>query len=128
MFLQVAVLYDDSRCLQFLWREDSEQRMEVYEYARHVFGAKSSPTYANYALHQVAKDYAKDDKIVVKIVQRIFYMHNFIKSDRSHQEAIEIYQKVRNLFSKCGFNLTKWITSDEEVRSQITDADSPTIV
>ena len=37
---------DDSRCLRFLWRKDPEQRIEVYEYTRHVFGAKSSPTCA----------------------------------------------------------------------------------
>ena len=42
MFLQVAVPKDDSRCLRFLWREDPERRIEVYEYTRHVFGAKSS--------------------------------------------------------------------------------------
>ena len=41
MFLQVAVSSDDSRCLRFLWREDPEQRMEVYEYPRNVFGKKS---------------------------------------------------------------------------------------
>ena len=31
MFLQVAVPKDDSRCLQFLWREDPERRIEIYE-------------------------------------------------------------------------------------------------
>ena len=51
MFLQVAVPNDDSLCLRFLWREDPERRIEVYEYTRHVFRAKSSPTCANYALH-----------------------------------------------------------------------------
>ena len=49
MFLQVAVPNDDNRCLRFLWREDSARRIEIYEYTSHVFGAKSSPTCANYA-------------------------------------------------------------------------------
>ena len=62
MFLQIAVPNDDSLCLQFLWREDSEQKIEVCEYTRHVFGAISSPTCANYALHQVAKDNAVNDE------------------------------------------------------------------
>ena len=34
MFLQIAVPSGDSRCLQFLCREDPEQRIEVYEYPR----------------------------------------------------------------------------------------------
>ena len=80
MFLQVAVPSDDSRCLRFLWRDDPEQRIEVYEYTRHVFGAKSSPTCANYALHQVAKVNAKEDENLVIAVQRNFYMDDFLKS------------------------------------------------
>ena len=70
MFLQVAVPNDDSRCLQFLWREDPERRIEVYQYTSHVFGAKSSPTCANYALHQVVKDNGVNDTSIVRTVQR----------------------------------------------------------
>ena len=40
MFHQVAVPNNDSRCLRLLWREDPEQKIEVYEYTRHVFRAK----------------------------------------------------------------------------------------
>ena len=117
MFLQVAVPNDNSRCLRFPWRDDPEQRIEVYEYTPHVFGAKSSLTCANYALHQVAKDNAEEDENLVKAVQRTFYMDDFLKSVRTPHEAIEIYQKVRDILIKGGFNLTKWITSDDEVKS-----------
>ena len=128
MFLQVAVPNDDSRCLRFLWREDPERRIEVYEYTRHVFGAKTSPTCANYALHLVAKDNAVNDENLVKTVQQNFYMYDFLKlkSVRTPQEAIEIYRKVRDIPSKGGFKLTKWIKSDEEVKSQIPETDRST--
>ena len=126
MFLQVAVPNEDSRCLQFLWREDQEQKIEVY--TRHVFGAKSLPTYAVYALQQVAKDNAVKDESLVRTVQRNFYMDEFLKSARTPQEAIESYQKIRDILIKGGFNLTKWTTSDEEVKTQITEADRSTKV
>ena len=106
MFLQIAVPSDDSRCLRFLRRKHSEQMMGVYEYTRHVFWAKSSPTCANYALHQVAKDNAVNDESFVKMVQRNFYMDDFLKSVRTPQEAIEIYQKVRQSHQR-------WIQFDE---------------
>ena len=128
MLLQIAVPNDDSRCLQFLWREDAEQRIEVYEYTRHIFGAKSLPTCANCALHQVAKDNAVNNESVVRAVQRNFYIDDFLKSVRTPQEAIEIYQKVRDILIKGGFNLTKWITSDDEVKSQIPETDMSTKV
>ena len=123
MFLQVAVPSDDNRCLRFLWREDPEQRIEFHLHARHVFGPKDSPTCAKYALHQVAKDNAKDEENLVKAVQRYFYIDDFLRSVRTTQEAIEIYQKVTEILSKGGFNSTKWITSDDEVKSQIPEAD-----
>ena len=116
MFLQFAVPSDDSRCLRFFWRENSEQRIEVYEYTRHVFGAKRSPTCANYVLHQVGKDNAVNDESLVRTVQRNFYMDDFLKSVRTLQEAIEIYQKVRDNLIKGGFKMTNWITCDDEVK------------
>ena len=128
MFLQVAVRSDVSRCLRFLWREDPEQRIEVYEYTRHVFGAKSSRTGANYALHQVAKDNAVNDESLVRTVQRNFFMDDFLKLVRTPQEAIKIYQKVRDILAKGGFKLTKWITSDGQVKSQIPETDRSTKV
>ena len=128
MFLQVAVPNDDSRCLRFLWRENPEQRIEVHEYPRHVFGAKSLPTCANYALHQVAKDNAKEDDNLVKAVQRNFYMDDFLKSVGTPQEAIETYQKIREILNKGGFNLAKGITSYDEVKSQIPETDRSTKV
>ena len=128
MFLQVAVPNDDSRCLLFLWREDPEQRIEVYEYTRHVFGTKSLPNSANYALHQVTKDNAVNDESIIRTVQRNFYMDDLLMSVRTPQEAIEIYQKVREILSRGGFNLTKWITSDDEVETQIPEADRSTKV
>ena len=103
----VMSVNDDNRCLQFIRRKDPEQRIEVYEYIRHASGAKSSPTCASYALHQVAKDNAEDEESLVVAVQRNFYMDDFLKSVRTPREAIEIYQKLREILSKGGFNLTK---------------------
>ena len=91
MFLQVAVPSGDNRCLQFLWRENTEQKIEVCEYTPYVFGAKSC---ANYILHQQANDNAINDERLVRTVLRNFYMDHFLKSVKTPQEAIEIYQTV----------------------------------
>ena len=55
-------------------------------------------------------------------------MEDSLKSVRTRQEAIEIYQKVRDILIKGGFILKKWITSDDEVKSQIPEADRSMIV
>ena len=94
--------------------------MEVYKYKKHVFGAKSLPTCANSAMLLVAKDNAVNDENLVRIVN--LYMDNLLKSVRTPQEAIEIYQKVRDILIKGGF------TSDDEVTSQIPESDRSTKV
>ena len=100
MFLQVAIPSDDTRCLRFLWREDPEQRIEVYKNTRHIFAAKISSTCANYAFRQVAKNKEVNDESLVRTVQRNFYMEDFLKSIRNPQEAIGIYQRVGDVIIK----------------------------
>ena len=112
--------------LTILWREDQEQRVEVYEYTRHVFGTKCLRSCANYPLHQVAKDNARDKETLVKALRRNFCIVDLLKAVRTPPEAIENYQRARDFFSNCGINLTKWIASDEEVKSQIPEADRST--
>ena len=41
MFLQVQVPDRDKSCLRFLWRPTMKEPVQIYEYQRHVFGAKS---------------------------------------------------------------------------------------
>ena len=43
MFLQVAAPKEECRVLRFLWRDQPEDNIGIFEYNRHVFGAKSSP-------------------------------------------------------------------------------------
>ena len=63
--------------------------MEILEYTRHIFVAKSWPISVNYGLHQVAKDIALNDESHVKTDQQNFYFDDFLKSVRSAQEAIQ---------------------------------------
>ena len=56
MFLQVGVLARDQVSLRFLWREDTTSDVVVHQYARHIFGARDSSTYANFALRKTATD------------------------------------------------------------------------
>ena len=52
MFLQVGVLPIDQLSLRFLWREGPTTDVVTYQNTRHFFGARDSPTCANFALQR----------------------------------------------------------------------------
>ena len=54
-------------------------------------------------------------------------MDHFLKSVKTLQEAINLPES-QEVLSKGRFNLTKWITSDDEVKSQIPETDRSTKV
>ena len=56
MFNQVAVPEADQVALRFLWCQSPKSVIEVYQFMRHIFGAKCAPTCANYALLRSAED------------------------------------------------------------------------
>ena len=100
----------------------------VYENTLHVFVAKSLPTCANYALNQVAKDNEVNVESLDTTVHRNFCLDDFLKSVRTPQEAMEIYKKIREILVKVGFKLTKWINSENEIKSQIPETGKSTKV
>ena len=81
--------------------------VQFYVYQRHVFGAKSSPTGANYALKRVAFDNEDELPIAAKTTQNNFCMDDFNKSVETTDEAIKVFEKLQLLLSKHGFELKK---------------------
>ena len=123
MFLQVKVPPQECRVLRFLCRSNPEDKIGVYEYTRHVFGAKSSPTCANYALLQAGVDNRESHPIAAKAIKRNFYMDDFAKSVATVEEALHVYQDVRTTLRKGGFNLLKWICNNDVITRSIPEQD-----
>ena len=112
MFFQVKVQPADCKVLQFLWRENITEPISVYEYGRHIFGDKSSPTCVNYALQQVGRG------MVARLNNRYFYMDDFVKSVASEEEAVEVYKCLQKSLADGGFQLTKLICNSKKVGLQ----------
>ena len=123
MFLKVRVPPEECKVLRFLRRDNPKEPVKVYEYGRHIFGAKNLPTCANYALQQVARVNAQKSPQNTKLIKRNFYMDDFVKSGPSAEEAIGIYKLLRARLERGGFHLTKWISNCEQTMTSIDQAD-----
>ena len=119
MFSQVAVPEDDQAVLRFLWRNKKEPRPSVYQFTRHIFGARSSPTSANYVLRQTGKDNADVYPEAAETIESNFYMDDLLKSTDSEEKAVKLQQKLTTVLKSGGFNLTKWCSNSRKVLAHI---------
>ncbi len=124
MFHQVLVEPQDCDALRFLWwpNADLSGEMEVYRMTRHLFGATSSPSVANFCLRKTADDYKEEfDPSVVDTVKRNMYvLDDMMKSVHNTCEAVTLVKASRALLAKGGFRLTKWYSNDREVLASIS--------
>ena len=111
MFLQVGVPEPDQASLRFLWREDPTSKVVVHQYTRHIFGAKDSPTCANYALQRTADDNGEEFPEAARSVKEHFYMDDYLQSFESDESAVERCKNLVELLKRGGFNLTKFVAN-----------------
>ena len=120
-FLQVQVPERDKSCLRFLWQPTVNEPVQIYEFQRHVFGAKSSPTCANYGPKRVAIDNEDGFPSAAKTIQNKLYLDDFIKSVETPQEAIKVFKQLQPLLSQHRFEMKKWITNSDVVTNAIPE-------
>ena len=95
----------------FLWREDPTQNVETLQYTRHIFGARDSPTCANFALQQTARDNEATYPLAAKAVQQEFYMDDYLDSVECPETALKLSQELIEMLKLGDFKLTKFISN-----------------
>ena len=122
MFHQVNVNPNDCDALRFLWwpNNDLNSEPEEYQMMVHLFGATSSPSCANFALRRTAEDNQLEfSKEAVNTVKDNFCVDDCLKSVSSENKAIVLVNELRQLLSKGGFRLTKWVSNSRNVIDSI---------
>ena len=126
MFNQVHVSDDDRDALRFLWWKDDDPTKTplMYRMTTHLFGGVWSPSCANFALKKCAQDNAANfHPRTISTIDKNFYVDDCLKSVASTEEAVNLVKELRELLSRGGFNLTKWISNSREVLRTVPDVE-----
>ena len=118
MFHQVYVVPKDFDVFGFLWLPDGQLNEQPQEYrmVRHLFGATSSPSVANFCLKKTASIYGTEfDLDVVQTVERNTCVDDPMKSVDTASTAVGLLTQLRELLAKGGFRLIKWLSNDRRV-------------
>ena len=127
MFLQVGILARDQISLRFLWREDTTSNVVVHQHTRQIFGARVSPTCANFALQKkTATDNMSTYPEAALAVIEKFYKNDYLDSFENVTHAIKISRDLVSLLRMGGFNLTKFVSNADEITSAMNTEASET--
>ena len=118
MFYQVHVSREDSEYLRFLWFPDNDLTKTPIHYRLrvHVFGAKSSPSCASYALRHAAtlgKQHYLDE--VLETIMKNFYVDDALKACENSESAIILAHNLIKILEENGFDLTSFISNSREL-------------
>ena len=104
--------------MRFFWWTDGNLDLEpsIYRMTVHLFGAKSSPSYATFCLRETARQLGRDfDPDVVETVMKRFYVDDCLPGTNTEEAAIKMIGALRSLLAMGGFKLTKWLSSSKKV-------------
>ena len=109
MFYRVRVPRSHSDFFRFFWFKDDNIYGDPVEYRInvHVFGAKSSPSCANFALkHSIVTHNSCDRNNVRNVLSRSFYVDDLMVSANNESVAIDLANEAITILINNGFNLT----------------------
>ena len=94
--------------------------IEEYQMNVHIFGAVSSPSCANFGLNQAADDSEMDiGTETCNVVRKNFYVDDCLGSEETEDEAVDRISGIKNVCSRAGFRLMKFVCNRERVTSTI---------
>lgn len=124
MFCHVRLKPDDCRYHRYLWRGlDTTRPPDVYEMNCLVFGDKSSPCEANYAVMRTTEDNKETWPAAAAAVKRDIFVDDFYTSCESNAEAVSFREQVTSLMAKGWFPMRKWLSSSPELLATIPEAE-----
>ena len=121
MFHQFFVEEANRNYLRFLWWEDGDINSKPKEYRMkvHLFGAASSPGCANFALKYHAKQSESEYPEAAQFIQENFYVDDGLHSCESEEEALHLIQCTKDVCTKAGLHLHKFLANSTEVMKSI---------
>ena len=121
MYRAVELTPPDRDLHRFVWRNNPNLPLLDYRMTRVTFGVSASSFAANMAVKQNAVEHAVEFPLAAKRVHTSFYVDDGLTGADSVQEAIELQHQLQDLFSKGGFLLRKWNSSDPEAIQHLSE-------
>ena len=118
MYYQVHVSPEDRDALRFLWF-DEDDNIQEYRMRVHIFGGVWCSCIATYALRRTLEDQEVTDPFIRKVIEDSFYVDDCLQSADDISKLQRVLVDVKQVLRLGGFNLTKFISNNENLVEEI---------
>ncbi|XP_055585157.1 uncharacterized protein LOC129738006 [Uranotaenia lowii] len=115
MFHQIEVAEKDRHSQRFLWRENPNQEPEIFLMDVATFGAKSSPSTAQYVKNRNAMQFESQYPRAVEGICRSTYVDDYLDSFETCEEGKKVAKEVKRIHSHGGFEIRNWASNVKEI-------------
>ncbi len=119
MYRAVELVESDRDFHRFVWRNTPDGPLADYRMTRVTFGVSASSFVANMSVKQNAADLAQQYPQAAAAVDQSFYVDDALTGADSVDDAIELQDQLHRMFTKGGFLLRKWNSSEPTVLQHI---------
>lgn len=120
MFHQIRINDADQQCQRFLWRHgDPSIEPDIYVMQVMTFGARCSPSTAQYIKNTNAERFMEQYPAAVEAIVKLHYVDDLLLSVDTEEEAIKLAKEVRFVHSQGGFEIRNWVSNSPVVLSQL---------
>ena len=119
MYREVALSPEDRHFHRFVWRPEKTGPILECCMNRVTFGVTSSPYVAVRTLQQTAEDFSSSSSKSYWHIHNSFYVDDLLAGAEDVASAVQLFQDLRKVLAKGGFDLRKWRSSSTQVLQQI---------
>ena len=119
MYREVKLHPTDRDLHRFVWRPTPQEDLQDFRMNRVTFGVSASPYLAIKTLQQTAKDHGADYPTASDHIISSFYVDDLLAGAQNPEQAKQLFNQLRSILHKGGFNLCKWRSSDSTVLQSI---------
>ncbi len=119
MYRAIELVPEDRDLHRFVWRQSQDKPLCDFRMTRVTFGVSASSFAANMCVKQNALDFALEYPQAASAVEKSFYVDDGLTGADSMEEAVQLQAQLQKLFSKGGFLLRKWNSSETAVLDHI---------
>ncbi|XP_055538877.1 uncharacterized protein LOC129726192 isoform X1 [Wyeomyia smithii] len=114
MFLRVAMNERDQHCQRIIWCDEEGMPAE-YVVTVMTFGAKCSPSCAQFIINENAARFAERLPKAVEVIKNGHYVDDMLVSVDTEEEAIKLAKDIQYIHLQGGFTMRNWISNSTSV-------------